>query len=426
MIRKTRNRVRPAAFVLALCLSMGLLSGCDKKPGADAFGSIQARDPASAVQIVMASEIAPGGGTGPAYKSSAAWDDSDGVRHMYNALSEISVDGQADPEITGSEAWSGPDKIYLDVNGTGWQEREPGTGADRPAALDLDAAISLIGRLPKLYESAEAEPVTADMRAGLAEAYAFDAKFSDVRRLAGGASDGLEFDAARITCGFGEAGLAFVRAEASGDGGSFLVDIDIVQWNVPGMALEIPGDVTGQGSGGGFEFDVEKPGGGLSVTYAMESDIPEEFQGGELASIAKGIEAGGAGFDRIQVAALDGFDELQYHTHGELDVGTWQAVLSVEKHPDGTSASARQAELQAFNDLWYDGRPGASGGWLCWSGTGRDGNAVLELARTDGDMLYLLQASALNAPDVGPAGLAACAETLIAGIGQQVSISFDT
>ena len=75
------------------------LSGCKDNSAMGAFEAMQPRDGSLMTQIAMSSEIKiyDDAGSSSAYQSSATWDDCNGVRHMYAAVSNISIDG-SEPE----------------------------------------------------------------------------------------------------------------------------------------------------------------------------------------------------------------------------------------------------------------------------------------------------------------------------------------
>lgn len=391
---------------LALCL---LLAACKKDAGHESFNGLAPRDAGTQIELAMRSEIEILSESAK-YISAATWLDRNGVRHMFDSRSIIDLNGEM--SITSSEAWSGPEKIYLNIGESGWQEREPGTGADRPAALDLDAAVKFINMLPGLAEKAVITPGMSSM----GDAYQFDVKFSDVRKLAGGAADGLQFDVAMATCVFDpdSQALKFIQAAASDETGSFLIEIEIMSWNIPGELLEIPKDVTDPGFDTSASLEVERQDDNRITGYLLQTDIPDDMAGSGLFEMATRIRDSDL-YDNIRLARQDGFDELQYHTHGAMDDSSWYGLLSVEAHDDTNASKIRYDELAGFNDAWYGGRiADAPDGWAGWSGSDGDGNAKLELLRRDGDRILLLQA--VSPDGLKPGELVECAEIIIAGI----------
>lgn len=400
-------------LVMAFILT-GALSGCKDNSAMGAFEAMQPRDGSLMTQIAMSSEIKiyDDAGSSSIYQSSAAWDDCNGVRHMYDAVSNISIDG-SELERTYSEAWSSQDGVYLKINETGWQEREAGTGAERPAALDIDAAISFINRLPKLAEKADIKKMPDD---GIVITYAFDVNFSDVRKLAGGAADSIESQTVHVTCGFDPNGLVFVQADTVDDHNSSLkVRIDLIQWNAAAVDLAIPDEIMNPDQE--HEFEVERQDDANLMAYASEVIIPEMLDDSELSGIAHELESAGVRFDKIQIERRAEFDELQYRTHGILENGAWYAVLSIEEH-DGTDAvHDRVAELSEFNSAWYPEHPAGPDNWTCWGGKNLNGDLTVELLRADDDRVYLVQIACRDGADALLDDLVAYAEDMLSDIG---------
>ena len=123
---------RYAIMLAAVFILAGTLSGCKDNSAMGAFEAMQPRDGSLMTQIAMSSEIKiyDDAGSSSAYQSSATWDDCNGVRHMYAAVSNISIDG-SEPEHMYSEAWSSQDGVYLKINEIGWQTREIGRASCR-------------------------------------------------------------------------------------------------------------------------------------------------------------------------------------------------------------------------------------------------------------------------------------------------------
>lgn len=402
----TKRICRIGCLVLGLCL---LLTACGKNKHHEKFEAIAPRDAGMQIELTMRSEIEILSES-IKYISAATWLDRNGVRHMFDSRSIIDRNGEM--SIASNEAWSGPEKIYLNVGESGWQEREPGTGADRPTALDLDAAVSFISKLPDLTEKAAITPGMSSM----GDAYQFDVKFNDVRKLAGGAADGLLFDSACTTCVFDpdSQALKFIQAAASDETGSFLIEVEIKSWNVPGELLEIPGNITDPKIETPVGLEVERQDGNQIIGYAMQADIPEDMTDSRLFATAVQIRDENR-YDRVQLVRQDGFDELQYHTHGIANDAAWYGLLSVESYEDTNASKARYDELASFNDIWYGGQTGqAPEGWAGWSGSDDDGNTKLELLRRDGDRILLLQTA--SADDLDLDALLDSAEIIIANI----------
>lgn len=405
---------RYAIMLAAVFILAGTLSGCKDNSAMGAFEAMQPRDGSLMTQIAMSSEIKiyDDAGSSSAYQSSATWDDCNGVRHMYAAVSNISIDG-SEPEHMYSEAWSSQDGVYLKINEIGWQTREAGTGAERPAALDIDAAISFINRLPKLAEKADIETMPDD---GSVITYAFDVNFSDVRKLAGGAADSIESQTAHVTCGFDPNGLVFVQADTVDDHNSSLkVRIDLIQWNVAAVELAIPDEIMNPDQE--HEFEVERQDDANLMAYASEVIIPEMLDDSELAGIARELASTGVRFDKIQIERRAAFDELQYRTHGILEDGAWHAVLSIEEHDGADAVHDRVTELTEFNDAWYPERLSGPDNWTCWGGKSLDGDWTVELLRADGDCVYLVQIACRDGADALLDDLVVYAEDMLSDIG---------
>lgn len=402
------SKKRYIAAALALCMAL-TLAGCGADPGARLIEGIPARDAAKLCSVTMASEIRlPDGQSG--YLSTAAWDDGNGVRHMHDARSEVDAGGKL--ETTESEAWSGPERAYINT-GSGWMERDAGTGAERPAALDLDAAFSLIGRLGKLSEKKDL--AVADGEYGTKDV-SFPVRFSDVRKLAGGAAEGLGLDDAVVTCRFRQDVLESVTAEAgSPDGGDgyFRVTATISAWNADGWDASIPDDIVNPPTE--QEILIDKADQDILKAYAAEYDVPDDFANSGLEKIAEEL-SDGSRFDKILAESHDGFDEIQYHTHGAVGDGYWAAALSVEEYLDADAARKRHAELQAFNDAWY-GTGLADGPWGMWEGL-EPGRVHGEILRMAGDTrVILVQVEAASAGELDDGALTGIAKQIAGDAG---------
>ena len=187
--------------------------------------------------------------------------------------------------------------------------------------------------------------------------------------------------------------LKFIQVAASDETGSFLIEIEIKSWNVPGELLEIPKDIMDPEFDISASLEVERQDDNRITGYTLQADIPDNMAGSGLFETAIQIRDG-ALYDNIQLVRQDGFDELQYHTHGVVRDSSWYGLLSIEAHDDTNASKIRYDELAGFNDAWYGGRiEDVPDGWTGWSGRDGDGNAKLELLRRDGDRILLLQAA---------------------------------
>ena len=396
------RHVKIFSGVLALCL---LLTGCvnsAKKQAQTLLEGIEPRDETRYIRISMTSDITYDDGAH--YDAVATWEDVGGVRHLVSC--EANIMGKA----TTAEAWADKNAgmTYVYTDDTGWFGRGYTDNADAVPALDLDAALSYIGRMARTDGAAKAEAHSSGNGGQLVE---WDAAFSDVKKMAGDYGRDIVADSAHVTAEFNSDGmLTRVLAVAeSGNGARFDVEIMLTDWNVAHDVLAVPDEIIKECTKDSQEpeFSVDMPKQDPMVTYTNIVTVPGEFEDEVLTMFLNNITSSGEDFDKIEAVPISGGNELQYHTHGIIGSGYWFGVVAIDGYGPG-GATSRFEELAAYNDAWYGGRienlSAPEAGWnglASWSSMHPNEQAYkLEFCFLYGDVCADVQIEAYLADDV--------------------------
>lgn len=288
-----------------------------------------------------------------------------GVRHL-ERCSVVVMKGKEKTSM-GFEAWADGSAVYLKQTGGQWEQSGAGSKADEVMALDFDKAVSFLVGASLSYGADKAVVTTSDMDSVIE----WDTSWRNVADIFAGQPDCTALpEEVHVAVSVGADGRPskLVIETDPEDETKVHLSMRIVSWGGTHEELAVPESVTK--SFNKPEVSVEKPAAmEQAANYAGSYERPEGFADEELISYADKAALSGVPFDGIKLASEDGYNDMQYYSHGEIGIGgMWFSVLELERHGDPAGGLDRYNAMCEFNEAWFDGcetnQYGLPYGWL--------------------------------------------------------------